>query len=458
MPANGVCMDSWQRRRKWFFINACIGGYLYGLSFTAYYPTEYYYLIKMVKVDKPDIYYGLCWASLYFSGILTSLLGSYYTDRTKNVRQIVLLENVLNIVGNIMYALYYSPALILIGQLLVGTTAARATAVTGEISRIYIFNEISHKLTIMGIFGALGSLCGPCTTFVFQYIDFHIGHWKVNIGNAIGFVMTILYVMQLFLNYFTVYNVSKEYTVKVDEIVLLDEDDDNDETYNLVDFTKDRRNEERTFFKKYTLALKAIMKSRHIRFWYFLTFITTYARALIMIVIPIKLSEYLHWNEIDIALLWIAALCTGIIPTAITATVFSKYIEDFYQFLFGLLTLLLTLTFLFLLPLAKDTYSAAKTLAFIIAILLNISSFFFQIFSRSILAKFVPENIQAMSEGFRHAIYELSSLVAGLTVILASKYLSPSMLSLGLIISVCLAWYIEEHKSFTNITVIKVSR
>ena len=63
-----------------------------------------------------------------------------------------------------------------------------------------------------------------------------------------------------------------------------------------------------------------------------------------------------------------------------------------------------------------------------------------------------------MSEGFRHAIYELSSLVAGLTVILASKYLSPSMLSLGLIISVCLAWYIEEHKSFTNITVIKVSR
>ena len=270
--------------------------------------------------------------------------------------------------------------------------------------------------------------------------------------------MTILYVMQLFLNYFTVYNVSKEYTVKVDEIVLLDEDDDNDETGNLVDFTKDRRTEERTFFKKYTLALKAIMKSRHIRFWYFLTFITTYARALIMIVIPIKLSEYLHWNEIDIALLWIAALCTGIIPTAITATVFSKYIEDFYQFLFGLLTLLLTLTFLFLLPLAKDTYSAAKTLAFIIAILLNISSFFFQIFSRSILAKFVPENIQAMSEGFRHAIYELSSLVAGLTVILASKYLSPSMLSLGLIISVCLAWYIEEHKSFTNITVIKVSR
>ena len=99
--------------------------------------------------------------------------------------------------------------------------------------------------------------------------------------------------------------------------------------------------------------------------------------------------------------------------------------EDFYQFLFGLLALLLTLTFLFLLPLAKDTYNAAKIFAFIIAILLNISSFMFQIFSRSILANFVPENIQAISEGFRYAIYELLSLVAGLTVILASKYLSP---------------------------------
>ena len=407
----------------------------------------------MVKVDKSDIYYGLCWASLYFSGMLSSLLGSFYTDRTKNVRQVVLLENVLNIVGNIMYALYFSPALILTGQLLVGATATRATAVTGEISRIYKFNEISHKLTITGIFGALGSLCGPCTTFVFQYIDFYIGHWKVNIGNAIGFVMTILYVMQLFLNSFTVYNISKEYTVKVDAIVLLDEDDDYGETGNLIDFTKDRRTEEPTFFKKYTLALKAIMKSRHIRFWYFLTFIATYARALIMIVIPIALSEYLHWNEIDIALLWIAALCTGIIPTAIITSILSKYFEDFYQFLFGLLALLLTLTFLFLLPLTKDTYNAAKIFAFIIAILLNISSFMIEIFSRSILAKFVPENIQAISEGFRYAIYELSSLVAGLTVILASKYLSPSMLSLGLIISVCIAWYIGEQKNFTVIKI-----
>ena len=412
----------------------------------------------MVKVDKPDVYYGLCWAFLYFSGILSSLLGSCYTDLTKNVRQIVLLENVLNIVGNIMYALYYSPVMILIGQVLVGTTAARATAVTGEISRIYKFNEISHKLTTVGIFGALGSLCGPCTTFVIQYIDFDIGQWKVNIGNAIGFVMTVLYVIQLFLNYFTVYNISKEYTVKEDVIDLLDEDDDYDETGNLVGITKDRRTEEPTFFKKYTLALKVIMKNRHIRFWYFLTFIATYARALIMIVIPIKLSEYLHWNEIDIALLWIAALCIGIMPTAIIATILSKYIEDFYQFLFGLLALLLTLTFLFLLPLAKDTYNTAKIFAFMIAILLNISSFMFQIFSRSILAKFVPENIQAISEGFRYAIYEFSSLVAGLTVILASKYLSPSMLSLGLIISVCLAWYIGEHKSFTNITVIKINR
>lgn len=144
---------------------------------------------------------------------------------------------------------------------------------------------------------------------------------------------------------------------------------------------------------------------------------------------------------------------TGIIPTAIITSILSKYIEDFYQFLFGLLALLLTLTFLFLLPLTKDTYNAAKIFAFIIAILLNISSFMIEIFSRSILAKFVPENIQAISEGFRYAIYELSSLVAGLTVILASKYLSPSMLSLGLIISVCIAWYIGEQKNFTVIKI-----
>lgn len=128
---------------------------------------------------------------MYLSGVISGFIGSYYADLTKNVRQICLLENVLNIVGNIIYALYYSPVLILTGQLLVGTTAARITAGVGELPRIYDVTVISQKIAIAGIFSALGALIGPCTTFLFQFVDFNLGAWKINLGNAIGIAMVL---------------------------------------------------------------------------------------------------------------------------------------------------------------------------------------------------------------------------------------------------------------------------
>ena len=112
-------MEIWQRRRKWIFINHCIGGVAYGLSLNIYFPTEYYYLKNTIKVENPDFYFGLSQAALFLSGTIASIIGSYYADYTKNVREICLFEDLLNITGNVMYSLHYSPYLILFGQLLV---------------------------------------------------------------------------------------------------------------------------------------------------------------------------------------------------------------------------------------------------------------------------------------------------------------------------------------------------
>ena len=114
-------------------------------------PTEHYYLKYSVKVENPDLYFGLAQASLFLSGVICSIVGSYYADYTKNVREICLFEDVLNIIGNIMYSLYYSPYLILFGQLLIGTTSARMTSTVGEISRVYGSDKITQKLGILGI-------------------------------------------------------------------------------------------------------------------------------------------------------------------------------------------------------------------------------------------------------------------------------------------------------------------
>ena len=206
----------WEARRKWFNINTCMGVFLVGLSLTGYYSTEYYYIKNAVKVDGPHQYFGLSWTFLYSSGVVSSFGGSYYADRTKNVRHMCLLDGVFNIVGNVMYALYYCPAFILLGQILARTTAARASASVGELFRIYDTTEISQTIATAGKFQVPGTVTGPSTTYLFQYVDFNLGNWKINVGNAIGVGMVLLYVIQLILNYFTLHNVSKKYTLKDD--------------------------------------------------------------------------------------------------------------------------------------------------------------------------------------------------------------------------------------------------
>ena len=115
--------ETWQKKRKCMFINHCFTAIAYGISLHGYLPTEYLYLKETVKVERPEFYFGFSHFMLYLSSAISGIIASIYADYTKNIREICLFENVLNIIGNLMYSLYYSPYLILIGQLLIGSTA-----------------------------------------------------------------------------------------------------------------------------------------------------------------------------------------------------------------------------------------------------------------------------------------------------------------------------------------------
>ena len=127
-----------------------------------------------------------------------------------------LFEDALNIFGNLMYSLYYSPNLILFGELLIGTTSARMTSSVGEIFRVYETEKITQKLVILGMVTFAGCIIEPFATFFSQYIDIDIGKWKWNVGNMAGISMIIFHLLQFGINYFTLDNVSKEYTLKKD--------------------------------------------------------------------------------------------------------------------------------------------------------------------------------------------------------------------------------------------------
>ena len=443
MDTTSTSIELWQRKRKWMFLNFWVGAYAFGLSINGYYPTEYYYLKDTVRVANPELYFGLSSSMLYLSGAVFSIVGSCYVDFSKNIRLLCLTEDLLNIIGNVMYSLYYSPFLILFGQLLIGTTSARMTAGIGEISRVYVTAEITQKLSILGIFSTLGALTGPCTTFLFQYVDISIRDWKLDIGNMIGIVMAFFYLLQFILNFLTLSNVSKEHTLKNGST------SSSEEELLLSNGTKI------SFHEKYLSTLKVFFQHKHIVFWLSTCFITTFTRIIIRIAIPIKAEHYLHWKQKEIAIIWLISICSTGIPTAVLFSLLTKYVNDFYLFLSSLITLLLSVILMGLLPIF--TGNTTKTVLIgLSSILFFSSSSAFHILSRSMLAKFVPENIQSVSEGFRNAFFEIAAAMAGVSVILPTYYLSETMFVLTICISVAMSWYLVENKTFRNIEVIRV--
>ena len=424
-----------------------------------YFPTEYYYLKNTVKVENPRLLFGLSQAALFLSGAFLSIIGSYYVDLTKNFREICLLEDTLNVIGNIMYSLYYSPYLIISGQILIGTTSARMVSSVGEIARVYEADKLTQKLAIIGVVTVLGSVSGPSTTFLFQYVDIFIGNWKWNVGNMAGIAMTGFYLFQFFLNYFTLHNVSKEFTLKKDHLLdktIEDSDMEYDSEIEQLEISEINKIDTISFNKKYLITLKAVFQNKHVVFCLAMCILLPYAMGLVQIVVPIKAEEDFNWKQTDVAKLWIVSTIIGSILTIILIILLAKFVNDFFLFLGSFISLLLCQLLMGLLSIFKDYEETAEVMLYFAMSLYLMSSSIFHILSRSILAKFVPENVQSITEGIRNALFETAAFLSGLPVTLSATYLSQSMFALAVILCASMAWYIVEEKEYRHIKVVDV--
>ena len=70
---------------------------------------------------------------------------------------------------NVLITVYYSLYLILFGQILIGTAAARMTSSIGKIARD---SKLTQKVGLLGLLTVLGSVSGPNTTFLIQYVEY----------------------------------------------------------------------------------------------------------------------------------------------------------------------------------------------------------------------------------------------------------------------------------------------
>lgn len=73
------------------------------------------------------------------------------------------------------------------------------------------------------------------------------------------------------------------------------------------------------------------------------------------------------------------------------------------------------------------------------------------------LAKFVPDNIQTVTEAIRNALFELSYMVAGLSVKLPSSYFPEAMICMAVLIFFAIMWLLYDHKKYKQVKIISLN-
>ena len=210
-------LSNWRENRQRLFIYWCFTHFIHGMIHSIRYSSQYLYFKDVMKVSNPDFLYGLSVSFIGATGVIFPLIISPFIDRTKNIRQAILVINILGLFGNLLYALPFSPALPLIGQLLAGTTPAFGVIAMGEISRSYSPEKLTKRVSALSLIYSIGTFTSIGLVFIFLYIDFYIGDWHINFANMPGIFLAFAFAVSTILAPFLVTDVSKEFDLKLEE-------------------------------------------------------------------------------------------------------------------------------------------------------------------------------------------------------------------------------------------------
>ena len=156
-------LQLWKKNRRRTLFTFLLSGVVYGIDYSLVLVTIIPYLEKLVKSEKPLFYYGLCISIYNLVAVLADLVIGRIADRSRNIKLAVCMCLLFGILGNVLYAVYFSPILLIIGRAIVGIHESIWSLLIGEIMRTY---EETHATRVQCLFIAACSL----GKFVYSFV------------------------------------------------------------------------------------------------------------------------------------------------------------------------------------------------------------------------------------------------------------------------------------------------
>jgi len=212
-----VDIEKWERKRYWTTKAFSLECVMLGMEYSVTFLTLWLYIKSLVDTDYPKLFYSLVASSYLLAAVVLSVIIGRWVDRTRKIRKIFLFCNTMVIIGNVMYAMHFSPWFLVLGRLISGADGPLRSVISGEIARCYSESEVVGKFSSMGMAFALGFVAGPGVNFLFTTVKFTIGSWHVTYVNIPGVYMACFFAITQFCVYFMVHDLSREYDLKSEE-------------------------------------------------------------------------------------------------------------------------------------------------------------------------------------------------------------------------------------------------
>lgn len=193
------------RKRKATLICFFIRMFLLGAEYAIILPSIWLYL-KRFNVE--TWYLGIVVAIYPTAAVVSLPIVGRVFDKTKRTKELILVLNMFEIIGNVIYAIPYSKWFIFIGRCLAGLGDGFYACATSEIVHTYPLASRTGALALLELGRVLGLTFGPAFNFFLVKVDFKIGRWSIDSGTSPGLFMAILWLLSEIITIFYTSNLS----------------------------------------------------------------------------------------------------------------------------------------------------------------------------------------------------------------------------------------------------------
>ena len=198
-------------KRRLLTVAFSIRMFMKGVEYSVILPSV---LLYMKTFDANSVFMGLVIAAYPFAGMISLPIFGWIYDKTKKTKQLIMLLNLFQIAGNILYAIPLSKWLPLSGRFISGLGDGFAACAMGEITHIYPKSRRTAIMSLLELGRVLGLILGPTINFFIGKRTYYLWKWRLDYATLPGVIMAIGWMLMEFITVCCIFNLSLEITQK----------------------------------------------------------------------------------------------------------------------------------------------------------------------------------------------------------------------------------------------------